>query len=280
MSRCLDPKCSDGPPLDCTCDPDAVPHHHAPGPRLTDDGDRLCRRCADLLEKRIAELPARQRELRDNLGGLHSHERGENRPTKGTPPVPLNIAAHDHLTDMHAKVVSWVRMVAEERDLRGPDRDALTYLCPWLLSQLPYLLQHGAVGDLADEMRDLTRTADFLSRSRTQWHPVKTPCDTCGHRRLGRWDGDEGLTCQECGDHYDDAAHLAIALRWARNSEALLDRAAAAKALDVTRAHLRQLIRRGHLKPVGVVDEEPRYDVNDVLALRVKLLAGQLRDTA
>lgn len=268
MSRCLDPKCSDGPPLDCTCDPDAVPHHHAPGPRLTDDGDRLCRRCADLLEKRIAELPARQRELRDNLGGLHSHERGENRPTKGTPPVPLNIAAHDHLTDMHAKVVSWVRMVAEERDLRGPDRDALTYLCPWLLSQLPYLLQHGAVGDLADEMRDLTRTADGLTRAQPQRHHLPAPCPDCEATELYRLDGADHVLCQSCGLTWHERDYDRLVLVLASDTRTSVTAKEAAVRAGVPASTFRRWVGEKKVRRLGTVDGIARYSTADLDALQ------------
>ena len=34
-----------------------------------------------------------------------------NRPTKGSPPVELNLAAHDWIVEATATLVSWTRMV-------------------------------------------------------------------------------------------------------------------------------------------------------------------------
>lgn len=204
MNRCLDPACLDGP-----TDGD-------PLPRYTDGDDCLCPRCGTLLERRLGDLTAQRDALRAVLGGLRSSVRGDNKPTKGTPPVPLNLAAHDHLTLMQATLVSWVRMVAEERDLRGPDRDDLAVLAGWLLNQLPWLVQHGAVGDFADEVRDLARVADGLTHLTRRPTRVGADCFDCRAPLVRPVDRDgleeDRVVCNGCGREYTVTSYnLALA---------------------------------------------------------------------
>ena len=248
MSRCADPSCTDGPPGT----------EGQPLPRFTVEPSRLCVRCGGMLERRLAEIPAHATALRAVLGGLRSSVRGGSRPTKGEPPVPLNIAAHDHLTAMKATLVSWVRLVCEERDLRGPDRDDLDVLSGWLLSQIGWLLQHDAVGDLADEVRDLTRVADGLTHLTRR--PVRAGCDCfgCGEPLWrGVADGLEAdrVTCSACGTTYDDGQYL-MALKAAAWDAAWIEvdgeqwatSAALANALGRPEQTIRSWYRRGHVR--------------------------------
>lgn len=251
-ARCLDPGCTDGP-----TDSDEKM------PRWAKDGN-LCRRCGALLEQRLAEVPARCQAVRSVLGGLRSSGRGENRPTKGTPPVPLNISAHDHLTEMHATLVSWVRMVAEERTLRGPDRDDDAILSAWLLSQLPWLLAHGAVGDLADEMRDLARVADSLTQSGLRWHRLEPPCPSCAAFELGRWDGDDHVGCRSCGRHWPDVEYPFFVRLALDDSGGCLTAAEAVQRAGVRPDTFWQWVSRGRVRKLGTVDGLARYSTSDI----------------
>jgi len=255
-ARCFDPQCTDGPP-----------EGDEPRPRWTDDGDLLCRRCATLLEQRLAELPARRDALRAVLGGLQGAVSAGNKPTKGTPPVPLNIAAHDHLTLMQATVVSWVLMVAEERDLRGPDRNDLTVLTGWLLHQLPWLLAHPAVGDLADEVRDLSRVADGLAQTREQWHRLEPACPDCDAYELGRWDGGDVVGCRSCGCQWDDAEYADIVTAALRVG--CVTAQEAALILGVTYGTFRNMVADPdvRLRKVGTLDGKAQYAAAEVAAL-------------
>lgn len=255
-ARCLDPICDDGPTED------------EPLPRFADDGSCLCRRCGLLLQQRLAEMPARRDALRATLGGLTASVKGENRPTKGTPPVPLNLAAHDHLTAMHATCVSWVRLVCEERGLRGPGRESLNTLTSWLLSQLDWLLSHGAVGDLADEMRDLSRVADALARTREQWHRLPVKCPGCDAQEIGRWDGADNVACTACGEtwHEDDYARLVLIL--ATDQGTSVTATEAARRAGIRPELFRQWVSRGKVRRLGTVDGVARYSTSDLDAVR------------
>lgn len=259
MTRCTDPTCDDGPPLDSN-----------PAPRFTVDGLLLCRRCASALERRLAELPSQHDALRSVLGGLRASERAENRPTKGTPPVPLNIAAHDHLEAMQAVLVSWVRMTCEERDLRGPDRSTVAILSRWLLSQLPWLLGHGAVGDLAAEILDLAHVADGLTQANPRRYRLDAPCPLlgCGERQLTREDGAGEVWCDSCGgiwteDQYPWMVRVALDA-----TSGCLTAQEAADRLGVTVGHIRNLVTAGLVRKLGTVDGTARYSTRDVEELR------------
>ena len=252
-ARCSDPRCTDGPP-----------EHDEPRPRWAVDGERLCLRCGVLLERRLSELPACRDALAAVLGGTQGARNGGNSPTKGMPPIPLNIDAHDHLVLMHDVAVAWVQMVLNERNLRGPDRNDLRVLCGWLTSQLPWLLQHEAVGDLADEVRDLVRTAEALAQTREQWHRKHVPCPRCKAEELGTWDGEDSILCRACSVTYSQDDYLAEVARYAKDTNKLLDRAAAALLLGVTRGHLRVMISRREVTPTGTIEGRPYFAVADL----------------
>ena len=255
-ARCADPICLDGPP-----------EGDEPRPRWALAGSALCRRCGDLLEQRLVELGPRRDALRAVLGGLQGAVSAGNKPTKGTPPVPLNIAAHDHLTLMQATVVSWVRLVCEERDLRGPDRNDLAVLTTWLLSQLSWLLEHPAVGDLADEMRDLSSTADALAQTREQWHRLEPRCPDCHAFELGRWDGGDHVGCRSCGREWHEREYPLFVRLALDNSGGRLTAKEAVAILGVTYGAFRMMVNRGHVHKLGTLDGIAWYRAADVDAL-------------
>lgn len=201
--RCIDLACADGPR-----DDPALPQ-----PRWATAG-LLCSRCGALLEQRLAEIPARHTLLRSVLGGMQAAPPDGSRPTKGNPPTPLNIDAHDHLDLLHQVVASWACQIAQQRQLRGPDRRDVQHLAPWLVSQIDWIVEQDWVGDLAEELRDLSNLADTLTRWRRGWHPLPAPCPGCDQHALGRWDGDDHVSCAECGERWaeDDYRRLVTVL--------------------------------------------------------------------
>jgi hypothetical protein len=256
MNRCTDPECIDGPTED-----------DQQRPRWAAEGANLCRRCATLLERRLAELHSQADAVRATLGGLHSSRKGENRPTKGSPPVPLNLDAHDFLTEMHATVVSWVRLVTEERNLHGPDRDLLPALTSWLLHQLDWLCGHEAVGDFADEVRDLSRKADALAGTRPGWHKLPAPCPACGATSLGRWDGADEVGCQTCGERWAEQQYRWLVAVLSSDPGTSVTAAEAVERAEVPAATFRQWVSRGKVRRLGTVDGTARYSTADLDAV-------------
>lgn len=256
MNHCLDPECKDGPDS---------------GPRLTRNTETLCRRCGGLLEQRLAELKARHDDVaRLMLTPLPSRTSGGNRPTKGSPPVELNLTAHDWIVDATAKLISWTRMVCEERGLRGPDRDDLGVLSGWLLSQLLWLLEHPAAGDLADELRDLSRTADSLSRVHPRRYRLDAPCPLlgCGERQLTREDGAGQVWCDACGGIWQEDSYPWMVRVALVSNAGCLTAAEAADRLGVKPELFRQWVSRGKVRKLGTVDGTARYSTADVDELR------------
>lgn len=251
--RCVDPICLDGP-----ADGDQ------PMPRWADAPGLLCRKDAEKLEQRLAELESRRDALRSVLGGGPAGAKGGNRPTKGSPPIPLNISAHDHLTAMQAVVVSWVRMVCEERGLRGPDGSDVALLARWLLSQLDWLLEHPAVGDLCDEMRDLARVADGLTQVHPRWNRLDPACPTCGAQELGRMDGDEHVACRACGRQWHEREYPAFVRLALDESGGSCTAAEGAERAGVPAATFRQWVSRKKVRRLGTVDGLARYSTEDV----------------
>lgn len=250
MNRCIGKTCDDGPA-----------ENGEARPRWAKTG-LLCTRCAGKLEQRLAELPAKQDQLRSVLGGLKSKGGSGNRPTKGEPPVPLNIAAHDHLELLHATVVSWTQLVAEERSLRGPDRSEVEVLSRWLLSQHSWLVEQLWVDDLAEEMRELAQVADSLAAINVRWNRLPVPCPDCNAHELGRWDGASEVQCGACdlSWHEDDYPRMLKVLTWEKSVTA----AEAAEKAGVEPATFRQWVSRGKVKRVGTVDGQARYSAEDV----------------
>lgn len=249
--RCLDAICLDGPP-----------EGDEPRPRWAKQGV-ICERCADLLEKRLAEMPARHDQLRSVLGGSRSAG-GENRPTKGSPPIPLDLAVHDHLTEMHAVLVSWSLLVREERNLRGPDANAIDALSRWLLAQHDWIIGQGWVADLSQEMRDLSRTADAMTRVHPGWHPLDAPCPGCHGHGLGRWDGADEVACTDCGERWAEADYPRFVLVLATDPTYTVTAAQAAERVNLAPSTIRGWIAAERLLHVGVVAGVRRFAVGDV----------------
>lgn len=258
MTRCVARDCLDGPPVD-----------DQPAPRLTRHG-LLCDRDTRRLEQHLAELPARVHQLRAVLPGVQAPKRDGSRHTKGHPPVPLNLAAHDHLDLLAATVTSWVRLVAEERGLRGPDRPEVGRLSGWLLGQLDWLVEQPWVDDLAEEMRDLSRVADGLTQVRPGWHVLPAPCPRCSGPddpvlTLGRWDGDDHVGCSTCGERWAEEEYPRLVLVLSQDVTVTAEEAA--RRAKVESATFRQWVSRGYVQRVGTVEGLARYSTKDVDAM-------------
>lgn len=255
--RCVDPACTDGP----------RESDDEPMPRMTRHGF-LCQRCTDALERRLAELPARRNLLRAIAAlVLSSRSRGEHKPTKGDPPVEFNIAVHDHLEHLHGVIVSWVRLVCEERGLRGPDGNDIERLAPWLLGQLDWLTGQAWVGDMCDEIRDLTRVADGITQHIPGWHRLPAPCPACDHKTLGRWDGGDQVGCTNCGQQWPERDYPFLVRVLATDTGTSVTAAEAAERAAVEPATFRQWVSRGKVRRLGTVDGLARYSTADIDAV-------------
>lgn len=251
--RCVDKACTDGP----------RDHDEQPAPRWATLGN-LCARCSDHLEQRIAELPAQQQQVRACLGGLRSNTNDGSRRTKGNPPMPMNPTAFDHLEQLHATVVGWTRIITEERGLRGPDRNDVAHLGPWLLSQHDWICGQPWVDDMADELRDLQRAADGITRARPQQHRLPAPCPTCDQQQLTRWDGADHVTCGSCGRTWTEHDYARLVLVLASDRGTSITAPEAAKRAGVPASTFRRWVGEGHIRRLGTVGGQARYSTLDL----------------
>ncbi|MCW2957147.1 MAG: hypothetical protein JWO69_2016 [Thermoleophilia bacterium] len=251
--RCVGKACSDGPPID-----------GEPAPRLAHPPTLLCQRCEDGLTRRLAEMPATYDLLHNVLlHGAPTAPKLGNSPTKGNPPMPISAAVHDHLVLIKAQVVSWANLVREDRGLHGPDRDEVSSIAGWLLSQVEWIVQQMWVDDMAEEMRDLTRTADGLTQHRARWNRLDSPCPDCCHYERGRWDGHAEVQCGSCGMTWDREAFLQ-----AEADRHTLTATAAAAWLEIAPATFRGYVTSKAITSIGKDrDGLSRYAVEDVARL-------------
>ena len=249
--RCTGKRCLDGPPLD-----------DKPAPRWSVPGRMLCRRCTQNLERELAELPARLSLLHAHLGGYTTAGRSE-RPATGSSPVPLNVDAHDLICAADGLLTAWIRLVCEERTLRGPDKANPT----WLLGQLDWLLTQPWVDDLADEIHDLTIECEAIIRSVPRRHRLEAPCPSCSAYELGRWDGSDHVDCASCGRTWDEAHYPSLALVAAQASGGCMTATEATALLATTYGAFRMLVHRKQVRKLATIDGVAFYASLDVRAL-------------
>lgn len=257
MIRCTDKRCLDGEPID-----------DQPAPRWAHDGLMMCPRCIGAMEKNLAETPAMLQLLRAYLGG-HTTSRGDGRGSTAWP-IPLNVTAHDLLQSYPAVLSSWVRLVCDERSLRGPDYPEPAALAGWLLSQLDWLVAQPWVDDLADEIRDLSNTAHGIAAVRHRRYRLEPPCPDCGARELGRWDGSDQVDCASCGRSWPHERLPAMVRLALDDSRGFVTAQQAAEQLGVTAATFRQWVHRGKVRKLGTVDGTARYSAADVDTLKAQ----------
>jgi len=120
-------------------------------PRLAADQSRLCRICTRRLGEDIAALPELHAELEHNLVGGSG---GDKTPSKPGSRVP-SPAAMDVRAEIRAHLVSWTRLVIEERAWKATPADNPTAIAGFLAIHVDWLANHDAAGECADEFANL-----------------------------------------------------------------------------------------------------------------------------
>lgn len=179
------------------------PHNDDRAPHAARTGF-LCQTGFEQLERAIAELPSLSGWLHANLAAGGSGQADESKPTKGEPPIPIRDNVHDHVVEIRAVLTSWVQLVAEERDLRGPQDSQPTSTAAFLVTHLPWCAGQLWIDDMAGEMVDLTRTAHGLAPSHPGRHTLPIVCPDCGSD-LTRRDGDDYVECNGCRRLWSEA---------------------------------------------------------------------------
>ena len=89
----------------------------------------------------------------------------------GSPGIRLNEEVMATRADMRLVLASWSDLVAETRAVPPPDR-TVPAMARFLAGQLPWLAEHPAAGDVADEVAVLTRSASTAGRP-SPWHRIR-----------------------------------------------------------------------------------------------------------
>ncbi len=236
-----------------TCDTGGVP-------RPAFANTMLCGGCTKRLGQQLAELPARLHLVQALHDGRQTPRRSD-RPG-GDAPVPVNVDAVDLLNAVPAVLGSWVMLVCEERSLRGPDTP--DRLSSWLLGQFDWLVRQPWVDDMADEVNDLTRSAERLCRVDEHRHRLEPPCPSCTARELGRWDGTDQVDCASCGRRWKAEEYPWMVRLALDDSGGCLTAPEAAQRLGVSVGTLRNYVAAGEVRKLGTVDGTARYSARDI----------------
>lgn len=156
---CASPRCK--PPTrhkpDCVQDP-AEPCRGCLPARAA-DGLRLCQYETDRLALHPVEAATLWIELGLSLVGTSSGDGiGQKNPGRG---LNLNPKVVEHRATIRHTLVSWTRLVCEERGFTPPP-DSVEALGKFLANQVRWLAAQDFAGDVADEMAGLVETGRSL----------------------------------------------------------------------------------------------------------------------
>jgi hypothetical protein len=127
------------------------------GPNRAAAAHFLCVRCRDRLVNDLLNLPTLYTDC-SRVTGPELVRVIRKGPRKSAAADSMNPAAADIRSAMRTTLASWAGLVAEERRLERPVRD-IPALARFLARHAEWLARHPAAGELADEIRYLTRTA-------------------------------------------------------------------------------------------------------------------------
>ena len=189
-------------------------------PRLAHTG-QLCNTCYARLERNLAETPAlvtlvRREFIETGSGAVND---GSKR-TKGEPPAPGSINAISQLVAYEYVLASWVTMITELKDLRGPSRwnDPLQ-ASRWLLLHLPWISTQSWVADLIDEIQHATNGLQIITGEFVKSTTLSKACPYCSELSLTvKADASSDVVCRTegCQDEQGEAP------RWTRATWGLL----------------------------------------------------------
>jgi len=262
----------------------------------TRDNTYGCERCADQLAHALGDIPW----LDDQLETSATKQRGIDYRTLGggkggkkpaERPSPVHWSASDARADLHALLVTWVRLCAEEgvRHRETSDdlpADTTPALSRWLLTRVDGLMLHQAASEAVEQIQAAVRRATrMIDTPAEKW--FAGPCNECG-AELYADAGSRSVDCQACGLTYDTAErrdwlrnaardHNGTAAEIARAVVVWGDGPASEHLLSkrISKWHERKLIvARGKVEQAG--RERTIYRVGDVL----DLLERDARDTA
>lgn len=269
----------------------------------------VCEACSGWLERSLGDVTALAdavptayaKGIRSDRHGPREDDPDETMPlTAKVQPLPYDQGVSNALRDLHAVLVSWVRLASEEQPVReGPTCHACLHLscsgirkmrtpantasalARWLLGHVSFLTHHEAALEAVEEI------AQAVGRLRASLDVAPEevyagPCtallgdmtshdDECGEDLYARL-GASVVACRACSSEYDVAERRVWLLAAAEDHLATLpeiERAIPRLAeATIGTSTLRQWKRRQRLIPHGIrANGQELYRIGDVLDL-------------
>lgn len=238
--------------------------------------EMVCQTCVERLSGQLTDLAWAHDDLEGVLGASNRTARFDPVSGSKTPPVPVRLDVADHRDTIRTVLVSWTKLVVEERGMTLWPRNNVHAIADFLISQMTWLTEHEAAGDLCHEV------AHALGRARGLLAvpgPVAwVPCPDTGEEPC---DGKIRVTpdtlvarCNTCGWETDDLPWLGKLLRG--DEPALVTAVDACHRLlveghRVTPSTIRSWLKRGH---VTLQDRDERgRALYDLAELRERAIA-------
>lgn len=269
----------------------------------------LCRRCASVLERILAELPATLDDLQTTITRQsRTSKGGGGKPTKASEaPLPFDVHASEVLDRTRNGMSTWIRHVCEVRGvplpaIGDPLRPASNgAMATWLVTHIQSILADEWAPQLLADLKQLQYELRAAVDNRE--YRYAGPCtavlqmgevyevspdvvairpttrETCGAPLRVRTGG-KTITCRTCGAEYDLAERMVTVLAKIRGEMATGQDAAylLSDALQtrITWASIRKMEHAGHVAFVTTDDEDRKLyligDILDVLARRLNLV--------
>jgi hypothetical protein len=174
----------------------------------TRDEAYVCDDCTDDLGRALGDVTWLDRELEVTITRQKAATYDGSSAAGADIPTPVNWAASEARTHLHALLVLWVRLCSEEgvrsTDSRhGLPEDNLTSMSHWLLWRVDGLALHEAGSDAVDELTSAVAHCHRLIDRRPE-RRFLGPCN-CG-RDLYAATAVKSVVCEHCGQDYDTEA--------------------------------------------------------------------------
>lgn len=181
-----------------------VPHTKDPErARRALDGKYACDGCCQQLDSNLRAAPNHYAQLGRNLatGGTGS----ERVSGTTTVPLPINLAIAAHRDHLRGVLVSWSRLVIDERGITGPATGEVDDTAPFLLRHAGWAAGHRWIDEFAVEIRQAAgrarRLLDPSGAKQIRIGPCpETGCAGMLHATVRAEDDDRGslIYCDGC----------------------------------------------------------------------------------
>ncbi|WP_327144298.1 hypothetical protein [Nocardia sp. NBC_01327] len=175
-------------------------------------------------------------------------------------------------TDITQILDSWAALVTHERAVRPPATRDVVELTRFLAVHLDWLIAHPAADDFAAEIAELTaRAVDAVDTDRYAVTPRACAMPGCAGSLTVSGDGENPLLDCEFGHSWEAGQWLAMTTEPALaqlcdGQRRMVPTKAAAIALKVSEATIRQWVRRGKLTRYGPA-HRAEFDITELAAL-------------